>query len=180
MSEVTQPITSQGVETPASFRLVILSDLLKGDSARVVSEKWGVPQETIYNWADNLGGVRHLRELYDTQIMSYGASIGRNVANRFAKELADLDQESVVALALKLLDITGKAMIPNGKDAGVTINQNPQTVNINHNQTPEDETDQVYEIVAALAESGALDSALELYLAKKNAVEGEVIQKVDE
>jgi hypothetical protein len=90
------------------------------------------------------------------------------VSERLIAQAATLGEESIVALALKLIEVSGRAMLSQagGKDAGVVVNNNPQTIKV---EQPETTDDEVVALVAALVESGVFDAALERYLARQEA-----------
>lgn len=158
----------QGEPTPEPLKQVIMADCILMPVSKV-AEKWEISPSTINNWLAEVGGVKLLRELHDTQTAASAADISINVARRVAELLRDMEAEFVVPLAMKVLETAAKQGVASREAQQVIVNAGTQ-VNTRIEQ-PETSDNAIIDIVAALAESGVFDSAIESYLERREQMQ---------
>jgi len=99
-------------------KLVILADAIV-TSAPDAAARWGICDRTIYHWTEKIGGLKALRELYETKqigaIAEMAGAIFREVSNRLPK----VSEDHLIELALEQLRMnkTGTTTIVNAPSA---------------------------------------------------------------
>lgn len=97
---------ARGLKIPEAQKVLILADAVQ-TSAAVAATRWNVSERVIYTWADEMGGLRVLRTIWQSQHMAAAARISSSVAGELEKRLPKLKAEAVIALSLKVLDTAG-------------------------------------------------------------------------
>lgn len=137
---------------PEEQRVAILADAL-ATSAPEAAGRWGVSEHTIWKWAEAVGGLTHIRELYEARRVAAASDAAIRLASEAKGRMGKLSDQHVVALfgeLLRLMFDGAKPVIP-----GIV---NIAGARASAPGTPEDEPDRVAAIIGVLANAGLLQA----------------------
>ena len=140
-----------GARLPVAQKLVALADAIM-TSAPDAAKRHGISEHTIWKAAEEYGGLRNLRELYESRQMSALTGLAEAVSREVNKRLPQLSEETLREFGLGFI----KAILVPGQvsPAGFNINLNQQQVQGQQQHDP----DRVAGIIGVLAESGLLQA----------------------
>jgi len=103
---------------PLAQKLVALADAIM-TSAPDAAKRHHMSQHTIWKAAEELGGLRALRELYEAKRMGAVADMATQVSYELTKRLPKMQEKAITALALQLMENPSSA-------SGLNINLSQQ------------------------------------------------------
>src|SRR3989304_4593766 len=112
-----------GARLPVAQKLVALADAIM-TSAPDAAKRHGISEHTIWKAAEEYGGLRALREVYETAQVSAITQLDGAISREINKRLPQLTEETLRELGLafiKTVLVPGQAPAP-----GVNINLNQQ------------------------------------------------------
>jgi len=92
-----------GTRLPVAQKLVALADAIM-TSAPDAAKRHGISEHTIWRAAEEYGGLRALRELYETKRVGAVAEMAMQVSHELSKRLPKMQERAITALALQLID----------------------------------------------------------------------------
>jgi len=135
---------------PVAQKLVALADAIM-TSAPDAAKRHGISEHTIWKAAEEYGGLRALREVYETAQVSAITQLAGAISREINKRLPQLTEETLRELGLAFI----KANVEAGpSQSGFNINLNQQQVQGQQQHDP----NRVAGIIGVLAESGLLQA----------------------
>src|SRR3990172_952873 len=106
---------------PVAQKLVALADAIM-TSAPDSARRHGISEHTIWKAAEEYGGLRALRELYETKHVGAVSEMAMQVSYELGKRLPKMHEKAITALALQLIE----SGIVTRSPSGVSINLSQQ------------------------------------------------------
>jgi hypothetical protein len=116
------------------------------------ADRWGVSEHAVWKWAEEVGGLRALRELYETRRMAGVSAAAVSISHEVQRRVGRLSERNLVALFLELAKSLGYA----DRHVSTTIVNAPQARAEAGTVRVHDGPDRVGTIIRILAEAGVL------------------------
>ena len=140
-----------GARLPVAQKLVALADAIM-TSAPDAAKRHGISEHTIWKAAEEYGGLRALRELYETQQVASLTQLAGAISREVNKRLPQLTEDTLRELGLAFIKA---ALTPSqGTPTGLNINLSQQQMQ----GQQQDDPNRVAGIIGVLAESGLLQT----------------------
>ena len=110
-----------GARLPVAQKLVALADAIM-TSAPDAAKRHGLSEHTIWKAAEEYGGLRALRELYETARIGAVSEMAKDIKDELKRRLPHLGERSFTAVTVKLIEHPEAA----APSAGVNINLSQQ------------------------------------------------------
>ena len=101
-------------------KLAILADAVMS-SAPEAADRGGVSAHAVWKWAEDFGGLRAVRELYESRQLGAVSEIATSVSKETRRRMGRLPSKSLVALGISLIESAAKH---NSAGVAVTVNAN--------------------------------------------------------